>query len=332
MFKDVKCRKWTLKSHFSGLPKREDLEIVEEQLPELKDGEFLCEAVWLSVDPYMRPYTRNLPLGSTMIGAQVARVIASKNGDYAIGDMVANGGGWCTHLIADSSTKTLARLDASVPAGKESTALGVLGMPGATAYFGFLEICKPKAGETLVINGAAGAVGSLVGQIAKIKGCKVVGFAGSDTKVEYLKEIGFDAAYNYKTIQSLDATLKEACPDGIDMFFDNVGGEFFETVLANMNEFGRVSVCGAISLYNTEEPPKGRYISPLILFKQLRVEGFLVMRWFSEWPKAFSEMATWIQQGKLQYREHVTNGFDNMFEAFLGLFKGDNIGKAVVKA
>ncbi|XP_003391770.2 PREDICTED: prostaglandin reductase 1-like, partial [Amphimedon queenslandica] len=205
-------------------------------------------------------------------------------------------------------------------------------MPGATSYFGLLDICKPiKEGETLLVNAAAGAVGSAVGQIGKIKGMRVVGFAGSDEKVAYLKSLGFDAAYNYKTIPSLEAAIKESCPNGVDVFFDNVGGDFFDTVLRQMNTFGRVSVCGAISQYNALEPRKGIDVSPIILMKQLKVEGFIVVRWLDQWPAAFKEMAQWIQEGKLKYRETVFEGFDSMYDAFVSLFKGDNIGKVVVK-
>ncbi|XP_064386880.1 prostaglandin reductase 1-like [Halichondria panicea] len=326
----VKCRKWVLKSHFSGMPKREDLDLVEEELPPLKDGEYMCEALWLSVDPYMRPYSRRFPVDTTMIGAQVAKVTESKSSKFAVGDLLAGSLGWRSHTIG-SETTDVHKLDSTLYTDRASTAVGVLGMPGATAYFGFLNILAPKEGETLVVNGAAGAVGSLVGQIAKIKGCRVVGFAGTDEKVEYIKGLGFDEAFNYKTMGSMSETLKKACPKGIDMFFDNVGGEWFETVLTQMNLFGRVSICGAISEYNIDEP-KSRAVNQLILFNQLKIEGFMVMRWLKEWPECFMQMSQWIAEGKLKYKETVTVGFENMFDAFLGLFTGANTGKAVVKA
>jgi prostaglandin reductase 1 len=315
---------------------RDAFEIIEEDLPPIKDGEFLCEAQWISVDPYMRPYSSSLPLGITMIGTQVAKVVESRSDKYSPGDLVVSNFGWVTHTISDGVQRwgdkegPVLKLDPAVHSSP-SIALGVLGMPGATSYFGFLEICKPKEGETLVVNAAAGAVGSLVGQIAKLKGCRVVGFAGSDAKVKYMLGLGFDAAYNYKTVESLDAAIKESCPNGVDLFFDNVGGEFFEVTLSNMNEFGRVSICGAISLYNDTEKPKFRSVSDVILFKQLKVEGFMVSRWLEQWPKAFKEISGWIQEGKVKYDEHITEGFENMFEAFTGLFTGDNTGKAVVK-
>ncbi|KAL5481908.1 hypothetical protein EMCRGX_G022182 [Ephydatia muelleri] len=332
----VVAKKYVLKSHFQGLPKREDLEIVEEELPPLKDGEILTETLWLSVDPYMRPYSQRMKLGDTMIGELVAKVTESKNPGYAVGDVIVANVGWRTHTILgesffQQSMPKIRKVDPSINL-PSSTAVGILGMPGATSYYGFLNICSPKSGETLVVTGAAGAVGSAVGQIAKIKGCRVVGFAGSDDKVAYLKSIGFDEAINYKTVTSLSDAVKKACPNGVDMFFDNVGGEFFEVVLSQMNTFGRVSVCGCISQYNLEEPPKARPVSSLILFHQLKVEGFLVWRWnIEEWAASFKEIAQWIQEGKLKYEETVTEGFDKMFDAFLGLFKGENLGKAVVK-
>lgn len=333
----IKVRKYVRRAHFSGFPQEDALEIVEEDLPPIKDGEFVCEAQWLSVDPYMRAYSPHLPLGVTMIGTQVAKVIESKNDKYSCGDLVVGRFGWASHAISDGNDMLgthkapVMKLDPKIHTSP-STALGVLGMTGVTAYFGFLDICKPKEGETLIVNAAAGAVGSVVGQIAKIKGCHVVGFAGSDKKVEYLKDIGFDAAFNYKTIESLDSVIKSSCPNGVDLFFDNVGGEFFGTVLTNMNVFGRVSICGAISIYNAEETPKFRSVSEIILFKQLKVEGFIVSRWLEKWSVALKQIHCWIQEGKIKYEEHFTEGFDNMFEAFAGLFRGENIGKAVVKA
>eukprot|EP00731_Ephydatia_muelleri_P016524 Em0009g948a len=375
----VIARKYVLKSHFQGLPKREDLEIVEEELPPLKDGEFLTETLWLSVDPYMRLMIQSVNPGDTMRGEQVARIIESKNPDHKVGEVVVAHFGWSTHTIVGEVAlkhsppalpKTgpfhppqqaiycrgcarharlallcgvikcslcigMAPLHLIASAGSRSCANFVqeswLTVNGATAYFGFLKSCSPKPGETLVVTGAAGAVGSAVGQIAKIKGCRVVGFAGSDDKVAYLKSIGFDEAINYKTVTSLSDAVKKACPNGVDMFFDNVGGEFFEVVLSRMNTFGRVAVCGFISQYNLEEAPKGRPVSRLILGKQLKVEGIQGQRWASEWPIAFKEMAEWIQEGKLKYAETVTEGFEKMFDAFLGLFKGENLGKAVVK-
>lgn len=212
-----------------------------------------------------------------------------------------------------------------------SLGLGHLGMPGNTAYFGFLEICKPKEGEVVVVSGAAGAVGSLVGQIAKIKGCKVIGIAGSDDKCAWLtNEIGFDHAINYKT-ESIGDVLKQYAPDGVDCYFDNVGGEMSSTIIGAMNLYGRVSVCGSISAYNEDKMPKASILQPSIVFRQLKVEGFIVWRWTDRWMEALTQLAKWVGSGQITAREHVTEGFDNLLDAFVGMLNGENTGKAVVK-
>lgn len=211
-----------------------------------------------------------------------------------------------------------------------STALGVLGMPGMTAYFGFLDICHPKAGEVVLVNCAGGAVGSLVCQIAKIKGCKVIAFAGEESKLQWLRDIGIDCAVNYKT-ESITAVLKKEAPEGVHCYFDNVGGKFTAEALPHMVQFGRVSICGVISTYNdTTASSVVAYPEKLVLFKQLKVEGFLVTRWAKQFGEGIGQMKQWIDQGKLQYKETVTKGFENMPKAFIGLFTGANIGKAIV--
>lgn len=291
--------------------------------------EFLIEMVCLSVDPYMRPYSRRMKEGDLMIGTGVGRILSSQNPLFKEGELVAGPFGWCTHAISKGhGVQVLSDFGDFPP----TYGLGVLGMPGMTAYFGFLDLCSPRPNETVVVNAAAGAVGSLVGQIAKVKGCRVIGFAGSDAKVEYLKSIGFDEAFNYKTIASLESTLKVSCPKGIDCFFDNVGGTFFDTVVEQLNHRGRVSLCGAISLYNLEgPPPKGPYIHTAAITKELKIEGFIVTRYTSKYPEAQKEMKQWISEGKMKVSEHTINGFENMPKAFMGLFEGDNIGKVVVK-
>lgn len=211
-----------------------------------------------------------------------------------------------------------------------SLGLGVLGMPGNTVYFGFLELCEPKAGETVAITGAAGAVGSLVGQVAKLKGCKVIGFAGSDEKCKWLeKEYGFDKALNYKS-PNLFKQLKESSPDGIDIFFDNVGGEVSSMVFSRMNNYGRISVCGAISAYNGETI-KVPAVQPLFVFKQLKMQGFLVWRYENRWMEGLNEMVKLVQQGKLKHHETITEGFENTPKAFIEMLRGKNFGKAIVK-
>lgn len=325
----TKGRKWVLEKHFQGMPKRSDFKIVEFDLPPIQDGSVLLEAVYLSVDPYMRPYTSRMPEGITMIGQQIARVTESKNADFPVGTDVLSMAGWVTHSVSDG--KDLTKIPPFPEGVPLSLALGTLGMPGMTANYGFVDICSPKAGEVAVVNGAAGAVGAVVGQIAKIKGCKVIGFAGSDAKVAWLKELGFDEAFNYKTIKDLDATLKSAAPNGIDCYFDNVGGEFSSTVLANMKRLGRISCCGAISTYNDTKPLMLPAVHGTLVFKEIKMQGFIISTHRHRFPEWIQQHIQWIKEGKLKYKEHITKGFDNMFEAFMGLFSGANTGKAVVQ-
>lgn len=334
----VRSKCWQIKKMFDGIPKDDDLELVEEILPDLKDGEMLIEALYLSVDPYMRIGLTESHIGRTMIGEQISRVVDSRNENYPVGTIVRNFSGWRHKtIIRPENTRRMPDLG-DLPL---STTLGVMGMPGLTGYLGFLEICKPKTGEVVVINGAAGAIGSLVGQIAKIKGCKVIGFAGDDEKCKWIKDLGFDFAYNYKKVILADV-LKKSAPDGIDCFFDNVGGEFSVTVLENMRSLGRVSVCGIISKYNTnqinsnaKEQPKDIYPIPSTVrdSKQLIVSGYDVNKnWSDEqWKEGEKQIAEWIREGKIKYRETITEGIENMYTAFKGLFKGSNIGKAIVK-
>lgn len=324
----VKAKVWKIKAMFHGEPKEDDLELVEEDLPDLKEGEMLIKALYLSVDPYMRPFVSDrAKVGDTMIGEQIARVIESKNSQHPVGTIVRTHAGWRTHTVTSKLTRHMPELG-DLPL---STALGVVGMPGMAGYFGFLELCKPTEGETVLVNTASGAVGSVVGQIAKIKKCKVIGFAGTEEKCQWLRELGFDYAYNYKTVK-LDEALKEAAPEGIDCYFDNVGGEFTTTVLEHMKTFGRISVCGTISGYNATEHPIGISPFPTILFKQLSVQGFIISgKWLDRYPEGEKQMAQWIKEGKIKYRETVTEGIENMYTAFQGLFKGTNIGKAIIK-
>ncbi|XP_026279087.1 prostaglandin reductase 1 [Frankliniella occidentalis] len=323
---------------FAGEPKPSDFQIKEEPLPDLKEGEILVEAEWMSVDPYMRAYMDRYPAGTKMIGGQVGKVLQSKHKEYKVGDAVVGYLGWSSRSVVhvDSTKGDMTRGDVEKVRHSDmplSYALGALGMPGATAYFGLLELCQPKEGETVVVNGAAGAVGMLVGQIAKVKGCKVIGFAGSDAKVEWLKKtLGFDFAYNYKTCNIANA-LKESAPNGVDCYFDNVGGEFSSIVLSKMNLFGRIAVCGAIASYNADmaNPPQAPVIQGSMVFKQLKMEGFVVSRWRSRFPEAYDQMHKWIKEGKLKVQEHVYEGFENMPNALIGMLRGENTGKAVVK-
>ncbi|KAG5897851.1 hypothetical protein JTB14_024885 [Gonioctena quinquepunctata] len=325
----VIAKKFVLRKHFDGFPKDSDLELVEEELPDLNDNDFLAEAVYLSVDPYMRPYSRSLPLGSTFLGSQIAKITESKHSKFPTEKYVIAQFGWRTHTISDGQFGEPRILP---DFGKQplSLGLGVLGMPGETAYFGLLEICQPRIGETVVVSGAAGAVGSIVGQIAKIKGCRVIGITGSEEKGKWLvEELGFDNYINYKTAD-LEETLREVAPKGIDCYFDNVGGDISSTVIYQMNHFGRIACCGAISGYN-ENGQKDVLIQFPVTFRQLRMEGFIVTRWQDRRMEATNQNLQWIEQGRLKYRETITNGFENMFEAFTDMLSGGNVGKALVK-
>uniref|UniRef100_A0A671UH11 Prostaglandin reductase 1 n=1 Tax=Sparus aurata TaxID=8175 RepID=A0A671UH11_SPAAU len=326
----VQAKTWILVKHFDGFPKDSDFELKVEELPEPKDGEVLLEAVFLSVDPYMRPFSRvRMKEGDVMIGTQVAKVLQSKNPAFPVGSHVIGRGGWRTHTVSDGADLTPIMPDWPQDLSL-SLALGTIGMPGLTALFGIEEVLGLQKGETLLVNAAAGAVGTVVGQIAKIKGCKVVGSAGSDAKVAYLKELGFDEAFNYKTVGSLDEALKKASPEGYDCFFENVGGPFWTAATQQMKNFGRIAVCGGIATYNDTTPKTCPYPHLTMIFKQLKVEGFMQSRWEHKHPESLKRLMGWVKEGKLKYREHVTKGFDNMPAAFMGLLQGENIGKAVI--
>ncbi|XP_050716104.1 prostaglandin reductase 1-like [Eriocheir sinensis] len=334
----VVAKLWKLARRPEGKPRVEDFALVEEEIPALGEGDVLVEAVALSVDPYLRYRARMLPLNSVMFGSQVAKVIESRNPQWPVGKHLVHYEGWRTHTLITASRLQEKDLQLQpLPEMQDlpkSLGIGLLGMPGNTAYFGLLDICEPKAGDTVLVNGAAGAVGSAVVQIAKIKGCKVIAFAGSDEKVKWVKELGADHVFNYKTA-NIGEALSQAAPNGINAFFDNVGGKFTAEALNHMADFGRVSLCGAISTYNeeTKEAPgalTGAFKERVVLTKQLRVEGFLVTRWGARWMEGLNQLKAWVLEGKLKYRETVVHGFEKMPQAFIGLFDGDNIGKAVV--
>merc|ERR1719340_239310 len=290
----------------------------------------------------MRPYTSRMKPPFTMIGSSVAEVEESKHPNFPVGTTIVIMAGWVERGIVDpdkmnkdspGGTLGVVMPAPDLPGGlSKSLLIGSCGMPGNTAYFGLLELCQPKSGETVVVNGAAGAVGSLVGQIAKIKGCQVIGFAGTDDKCQtLLKKYGFDKAYNYKKISALDA-LKDGAPNGVDCFFDNVGGEDAVTVIKHMNKYGRISLCGAISTYNDGEPPKLTATNGVFIGNELKMEGFMVTRWASRWLEGIQQMGAWIKDGKIKVDETIVDGFGKMPDAFIGLFQGSNLGKMVVKA
>ena len=329
------ARQFKLAARPVGMPKESDFSLEEIPVPAPGDGQVLVKTSYLSVDPYMRgritgvrSYADPVNIGDVMVGGAVGQVVESHHTGFATGDFVLGYWGWQEHAVVEG--KTLLKLNPNL--APISTALGVLGMPGMTAYFGFLEICKPQPGEVVVVSGAAGAVGSLVGQIAKIKGCRVVGIAGTDEKVQWLvNDLGFYAAFNYKTATDYTAKLKEICPSGIDCYFDNVGGAITDSVFPLLNVFGRVSVCGQISMYNLEKPEPGPRLLPYTLVKQLKVEGFIVTRWQSRWGEGIAQMAQWLKEGKIQHREDIVEGFENTAKAFIGMLQGENTGKMLVK-
>ncbi|HYI37705.1 MAG TPA: NADP-dependent oxidoreductase [Thermoleophilaceae bacterium] len=317
-----------------GRPTDENFELAEVPLPEPGEGQALVRNAYLSVDPYMRgrmrdakSYVPPFEVGKVMEGGAVGEVVASNTPELSEGDWVNSQLGWREHSVVDG--KSALKVDPDV--APVSTALGVLGMPGFTAWLGLTEFGRPQEGETLFVSGAAGAVGSMVGQLGALRGLRVVGSAGSDEKVELLTgELGFDAALNYKT-QDLRATLRELCPDGIDIYFDNVGGEHLEAALDRMNVWGRIPLCGAISGYNEETPPPGPRNFLAVLPKRLTIRGFIILDHFDRYRDFYTEVGPLVAEGKISYRETVVEGLENMPDAFLGLLDGQNTGKMLVK-
>jgi NADPH-dependent curcumin reductase CurA len=328
-------RQITLAARPTGLPKETDFRLLESQIQEPGANQFLVRAIYLSLDPYMRgrmsdrpSYAPPVKLGEVMVGGVVGKVIQSKHASFPEGAVVEGRFGWQEYAVSDGWDVRLIN-PAIAPI---STALGILGMPGFTAYFGLLDICNPKPGETVVVSAAAGAVGSVVGQIAKIKGCRVIGVAGSEEKVKYVnQELGFDAAVNYKTVADYAQALKEVCPAGIDIYFDNVGGPLTDAVFSTINVGARIAVCGQISQYNLEKPEMGpRFLWNLIV-KRAKVQGFLVFDFAARYQEAVQQLAEWLRAGKLKYRETVARGIENAPKAFIGMLRGQNIGKQLVQ-
>ncbi len=328
-------RKITLAARPQGWPKESDFKLEEEPVGEPGEGEVLIRVIYLSVDPYMRgrmndrkSYAPPVQIGQVMGGGAVGEVVASKHAGFKAGEIAMGDLGWQEYSIRKG--EMLQKVDPSL--APISTSVGILGMPGMTAYFGLLDICDPKEGETLVVSGAAGAVGSLVGQIGKIKGCRVVGSAGTDEKVNLLtSEFGFDAAFNYKTTKDYVAKLSELCPKGIDCYFDNVGGEMTDAVMLLMNQGARLSICGHISMYNAENIQTGPRLLALMIERMAKMQGFIVTQYARRFPEAQKAIAQWLKEGKIQYRETVTDGIENAPKAFIGMLQGANIGKQLVK-
>ncbi|MED1124885.1 NADP-dependent oxidoreductase [Bacillus atrophaeus] len=320
-----------------GVPKHEDFRFETISVPEPKQGEVLVKTLYVSVDPYMRgrmqntkSYVEPFALDEALSGGVIAEVVSDGEGQFKKGDIVIGNLNWQEYSAASESA--LRKIDTSI--APASAYLGILGMTGLTAYFGLMDIGRPKQGETVVVSGAAGAVGSTVGQIAKIKGARVVGIAGSDEKIAYLKdELQFDEAINYKTEDDIQKALADACPDGVDVYFDNVGGPISDSVMNLLNEFARIPVCGAISSYNAESEKDDmgpRVQSKLIKTKAL-MQGFIVSDYSERFPEGAKQLAEWLKDGKLHYEETITEGFDKIPDAFLGLFQGKNKGKQLIK-
>lgn len=331
----MKNRTIIFKKRPEGKPSVECFRTEETTVPNIKEGEVLLKTNYVSVDPYLRgrmsdrkSYTSGFNLGEPMSSGIIAEVTESKNPDFKAGDFVNGLLYWSEYQT--SSGEGLIKVDPN--AAPLSAYLGMFGMPGLTAYLGLMEIGKPQKGETVVVSGAAGAVGSVVGQIGKIMGCRVVGIAGSDTKTEMLKnEFGFDEAINYKTTKNMQKAIAEACPDGVDIYFDNVGGEISDGVMMNINQFARVPICGAISQYNETRMTTGPRMQSVLLINRALMRGFIVNDFAPKFPEATKQLSQWYAEGKLKLKETVVEGFENIPDAFIGLFEGENIGKMVVK-
>jgi NADPH-dependent curcumin reductase CurA len=331
-------RQIVLRRRPAGEPREDDFELVTTTIADPGEGEMLLKTLWLSLDPYMRgrmndakSYAPPIRLGGMMVGGTVSQVLASRTPEYQAGDIVSGNHGWQEFAIGCPTDDRLAKVNPDL--APISTAVGVLGMPGFTAYFGLLRIGQPKAGETVVVSAAAGAVGSAVGQIAKIGGCRAVGVAGGRAKCDHVVgELGFDACVDYKA-GNLEADLRAACPDGIDVYFENVGGAVLDAVVPLLNPGSRVPICGFISAYNARSRSEVR--NPLEILGALESPPihrfFLVMEWLEEYPEAIASMAAWIREGKLVYRESIAEGLENAPRAFIGLLRGENLGKQLVK-
>ncbi|HET8652491.1 MAG TPA: NADP-dependent oxidoreductase [Gaiellaceae bacterium] len=316
----------------TGVAGEELFELAEEPIPEPGEGQLLIRNAYFSVDPYMRPrtgearaYVAPLTIGEAMTGGAVGRVVVSHRPDFAEGDWVLHLLGWREWALSDGSNAW--KMDPGV--APVSTALGVLGVPGFTAYHGLYEIGKPRTGETVFVSGASGAVGSAAGQMAKIAGCRVVGCAGSPQKVEWLRELGFDVAFDYRE-RPVAESLAEAAPEGIDVYFDNVGGALLEAAIGAMRRGGRVVACGSMSRYVDDESTAPRNLF-MVVTKRLRIEGFVISDHFDRFPAFLEKAQGWVREGRLRYRESVIEGIENAPGAFHDLLRGESIGKVLVK-
>lgn len=329
-------RQVRLKARPEGIPQAHHFEIAAVPLPAIGEGQFLVRNLFLSVDPAMRGwvsavanYSKPVEIGEVMRSRDVGEVVASRHGDYRVGDKVVGWFGWQEHALSDGKGVIRRVEEEDIPL---SAALGVLGMNGVTAYFGLLDVGQPRAGETVVVSTAAGAVGSAVGQIAKIWGCRTVGIAGGPEKVRLCRDdFGYDAAIDYKAERDLDAALARACPQGIDVYFDNTSGRISDAVLRHINKRARIVICGTASLSSWDPWPTGPRVERHLLVKSARMEGFLVFDYEHRTQEAVPQLARWVREGKLRYREDILEGLEQAPDAVAGLYRGENLGKRLIK-
>jgi len=326
-------KKWVLKKRPEGYPSIDDFDIVNSPIPDPKHGEVLIKTLYLSLDPYMRgrlrdakSYASPVGLGEVITGEVVGRVIRSNYQSLEVGDIVTAHIGW--QQWGSIPGQMVRKVDSQKP--PISTSLGILGMPGLTAYFGLLEIGKPIVGETLVVSAASGAVGAIVGQLGKMMGCRVIGTAGTNQKVNYIvDELGFDGAINYKT-QNVESEIHKLCPNGIDIYFDNVGGEVTDIVMNNLAMYARIIICGQISQYNSVGQEQGPRNLWALIRTRSKIQGMLVTDWERKHEQARTRLSEWVLSEKLKYKEYVVEGFEKSPQAFIGLMNGENFGKLLI--
>ena len=330
-----KNTKIVLKNRPEGYPKEEDFDITESVIKELKFGEVVVEVLWLSLDPYMRgrmssakSYASPIELGEVVTGGAVGQIVESNCPIFKKGEIVEGFTiGW--QKYARISSSKLRKIDENI--APIQTAVGVLGMPGMTAYFGLFEVCRPIPGDNVVISAASGAVGQLVGQLAKLSGCRVIGIAGSEAKCKYIRDVlDFDEVINYQS-ENVYKKVREYCPQGVNIYFDNVGGKVADDVIVNIAPFARIAVCGVISQYNLTKAESGMRVQRALLTNQASIEGFLVFRFENKYEIARNKMAKWLREDKIIWKEDIIKGIENAPKAFIGLMKGDNFGKLLVK-
>lgn len=328
-------RQVVLKSRPSGIPQAENFEIVEAAIPALENDQVLVRNLYLGAEPAMRGwvsavanYSEPVPIGGVMRSFAVGRVAESRHKDYQPGELVTGLFGWQEYAVADGRNIQRKIADNGLPA---STALGVLGLNGFTAYFGLLDIARPERGETVVVSTAAGAVGSCVGQIAKIKGCRTVGIAGGAAKTRLCtEEFGYDAAIDYKA-GGLDRALAEACPQGLDVYFDNTAGAISDAVMKQLRPGARIIVCGTASIASWDPPPTGPRVERHLLVKRARMQGLLVLDYADRYPEALAALTEWVRAGKIRYREEMLEGLEQAPDSIAGLYRGENLGRRIIR-